>query len=69
MKDETLSRTPSKSKGKDGRREIIVYMYQLSPLRRNKQNMMDYSTMVLQTSNKCTQETLVYLKVNNHKPQ
>ena len=43
-----------------GREEIIAYVHQLSPLKRNKWNTMNYSTMVLQTSTKEAQEALVY---------
>lgn len=52
----SVSSPPPPSSNRD---EIIAYVHQLSPLKRNKRDTMNYSTMMLQTSDS-TEDALLY---------
>ena len=51
--------TPSRRSGNEA---IIAYVHQLSPIKRNKKNTIDYSTLLLQTKDEPAQEALMYSK-------
>ena len=54
--------TPESSPCKAGDDALIAHVHSLSPLKRNKKNTMDYSTLVLQTRDTRSQKALLYSK-------
>lgn len=54
--------SPCKAKGQGSDASIIAYVHCLSRPRRNKKDTLDYSTLILQTESKPTQEALLYSK-------
>lgn len=64
-KDQPFSRaksSPCKGTGAGTDSGIIAYVHCLSPTRRNKKDTLDYSTLILQTEEKPTQEALLHSK-------
>lgn len=47
---------------RSGNEDFIGYVHQLSPIKRNKKNTIDYSTLLLQTKDGEQQEALLYSK-------
>ena len=54
--------TPESSPSKTGNDSLIAYVHLLSPSKRNKKNTMDYSTLLLQTSDNPSQKAPLYSK-------
>ena len=53
---------PTTPPRRSGNEAIIAYVHQLSPIKRNKKNTIDYSTLLLQTKDEAAQEALLYSK-------
>ena len=45
---------------RSGNEAIIAYVHQLLPVKRNKKNTIDYSTLLLQTKDEAAQEAFLY---------
>lgn len=57
-----IVREATTSPRRSGNEAIIAYVHQLSPIKRNKKNTIDYSTLLLQTKDEEPQEALLYSK-------
>ncbi|KAK3746515.1 hypothetical protein QZH41_007955 [Actinostola sp. cb2023] len=55
--DDQLPSTPLRTSPPD---ELIAYVHELSPLKRNRKNTMNYCTLTLQTSSEPPQDALLY---------
>ncbi len=62
MSPETKSSQFSKKESSQKPDTMIAYVHNLSPPRRNRQNMMDYSTLTLQTSSGQNEQALLFSK-------